>query len=119
MSIGAAYAAIVAERDALREALRPFAIMARMIDTLPQGTYMHREMLDILAVHRVTPEALTRAKALVPSQPIWVMGWRDTVTGDVGQTSVSADTADEAAGRYLSTFPNRVITNVYQSVISY
>lgn len=105
MSVGSALGTIIKERDALREALRPFAEMARLVDTLPRGGDLYVEMVAILGAHNVTPKALQTAKELVPPTPRWVLGWKDAVTGDIG----TAVTAEAAVAKFVHDNPLRMV----------
>ena len=117
MNLGNAYDAVAAERDKLREALKPFAGMARMIDTLPKGGYLHGEMIATLGVHGVTQAALDAAKELIPPPSNWHIGWRDSVTGDVGTTLLSGETSESVMVRFHHMYPLRAVTNIYESII--
>lgn len=47
----------------------------------------------------------------------WVLGWRGTITRDVGTEYVRAVSLDEAISEYEREHPTRRITNAYESLV--
>ena len=44
----------------------------------------------------------------------WLLGWRDTETGDRGKDYVSAAHSDEAKRGYEADHPTRRVQNIYE-----